>query len=483
MTSEQTTTESDPPAPDAGRWTASRRALLALARRFKPYLIVIAGAGTILSGLSGYLGIYHLYQAGDQGIRLRSPLPASEYALSIVVLPFSTLGANAEQTDFADGLTAKLTSDLSRISGSMVIASTTALTFKAKSATAQQIGKDLGVRYVLQGSAQRNGSQIRINALLADTRSGIQLWAETFDGDQADLFGLQDQITARIANSIGREIVVVAVRESQSRWVDPNATDLLLRGIALADRPGSLERLQEQEKVFRQVLALDPVNVDATARLSRALVLQKINFGSLLSPTAAELKLKEGHDLALKAKDLDPGNARAELTLGLFALDQGDYPEALRALEAGLALDRNNPLFYQSLANAFVLMGEPQKALPLAEKALRRDPLGPGRSGAMYFAGLASFFLGNNDRAIDWFEQARSANPNQPHTYAGLAVAYAARGNEEKARENTAELHRRAPNFRMSMSVEHPLPSSPDRYRQQYEKLYLPAARKAGLPE
>ena len=176
-------------------------------------------------------------------------------------------------------------------------------------------------------------------------------------------------------------------------------------------------------------------------------------------------------------------NARAELTLGLFALDQGDYPEALRALEAGLALDRNNTLFYLSLANAFVMMGVPQKALPLAEKALRRDPLEPGRSGAMYFAGLASFFLGESDRAIDRFEQARSANPNQPRTYAGLAVAYAARGYEEKARENTAALRRLAPNFRMSTSVEHPLPSSPETYRQQYEKLYLTAARKAGLPD
>ena len=483
MTSKQTPIESDPTAPDVGIWKAVPGRLRTFARRFKPYLLVVAGAGTVLSGLSGYLGIYHLYKAGDQGASHRSPSPGSENALSIVVLPFATLGATADQTDFADGLTAKLTSDLSRISGSMVIASTTALTFKGKAATAQQIGKDLGVRYVLQGSAQRHGSQIRINALLADTRSGIQLWADTFDGDQSDLFALQDQITARIANSIGREIVVVAVRESQSRKVDPNATDLLLRGIALADRPGSLERLQEQEKVFRQVLALDPDNVDATARLSRALVLQKINFGSLLPPAAAELKLKEGHDLALKAKDLDPGNARAELSLGLFALDQGDFPEALRALEAGLALDRNNTLFYLSLANAYVLMGEPQKALPLAEKAIRRDPLGPGRSGAMYFAGLASFFLGDNDRAIDWFEQARSANPNQPRAYSGLAVAYAARGNDEKARQYVADLHRLAPNFSVSRSVERPLPSSPELYKQQFDKLYLPAARKAGLPE
>ena len=450
---------------------------------FKGLLLVIAGVGSILSGLSGYLTSYQTVKTSVSPKTASKKTLIPENALSIVVLPFATLGSAAEQAYFADGLTAKLTSDLSRINGVLVIASTTALTFKDKSPTAQQVGTELGVRYVLQGSVQRSGEKVRINALLADARSGIQLWADTFDGDQSDLFALQDQITARIANSIGREIVVAAVRESQTRKVEANAVDFLLRGIALSDKPNSLERLQQQENDFRQVLVLDPGNVDAMARLSRALVLQKIFFGSLLTSDIAEQKLKDGYSLALKAKDLEPNNARAELTIGLVSLSKGDFPEAVRAFQAGIALDRNNPLFYLSLANAYVLMAEHKKALPLAETAIQLDPLGQGRSGAMYHSGLANFYLGNNDLAIDWFLKARSANPNQPRGYSGLAVAYAAKGNEEKARESVGELLRIAPKFSLSKSAERPFPSSPDLYKRQYEQIYLPAARKSGLPD
>ena len=132
---------------------------------------------------------------------------------SIVVLPFTNLSGDPEQAYVADGLTTKITTDLSRAAGLFVIAATTANTFKGKQINVQQVGKDLGVRYALQGNVQRSGEKIRINAQLADTSSGGQLWAETFDGDRSDLFALQDQITSRIANSIGREIVVSAARD------------------------------------------------------------------------------------------------------------------------------------------------------------------------------------------------------------------------------------------------------------------------------
>ena len=185
---------------------------------------------------------------------------------SIVVLPFTNLSGDPEQAYLADGLTAKITTDLSRASGLFVIAATTAITFKDKQINVQQVGKDLGVRYALQGNVQRSGEKIRINAQLADTSSGGQLWAETFDGDRSDLFALQDQITSRIANSIGREIVVLAARESEARKTEPKVGDLLLRAVALTTKSRSLENLQQQEKLFREILVLDPNSVDAMAK-------------------------------------------------------------------------------------------------------------------------------------------------------------------------------------------------------------------------
>ena len=452
-------------------------------KRFKPYLLVIAGVGTVLGGLSGYLTTYHAFNPSTSAITQGVTPLISDQTRSILVLPFSTLNAPQAQDYFADGLTAKLTSDLSRINGSMVIATTTAMTFKDKKNTVQQIGQTLGVRYVLQGDVQHDGAAVRVNASLADARSGLQLWAETFDGQTGDLFALQDQITARIANSIGREIVVVAARESDARKGNAKAEDFMLRGIALADKPGSLDRLAQQEKNFREALALEPDNADAMARLARALVLQKINFGSQVRSDLADKKLQEGFALAQRAKALDPTNSKADLAIGLVSLSLGNIAEGIRAFETGIALDGNNPLLYLSLANAYIFLGDPNKALEFAERAIRRDPLGPGNASAMYFAGLASLYTNQSGAAIDWFLKAQASNPNQPRIYAALAVAYARNGDLAKAQGYTTSLRRIAPNFSLVTSVEYPFASSTDKYKQQYQTVYLPAARLAGLPE
>ena len=451
--------------------------------RFKRVLIVVAGVGTVLSGLAGYFNTYQTVKSGMSAPKSPPGVASSGAGLSVVILPFSPLSADPDQAYFADGLTAELTADLSRITGAVVIASTTALTLKEKPVGLLQVGKELGVRYVLEGTVQRSVDKVRINARLGDAVSGAHLWAETFDGESSDLFALQDQVTARVANSIGRELVVIAARESESRKMNPSAVDLMMRGIALANRPNSLERLQQQEQAFRQVLVLDPGNIDAMARLSRALVLQKLFFGTLLPADIADVKLQEGYRYAGQVKELDPNNSRAELSLGLYALVHGDFTEALRAFGAGIALDRNNALFAVSLANTYVLMGEHAKALPYADLAIRLDPRGQGRFGAMYHAGLANFFLGNNDLAIDWFLKSRAGNPNQPRAYAGLVVAYASKGDTPKARESVSQLLQLVPKYSMSQSAEHPFPSSTSAYKQQYDSVYLPAARAAGLPE
>jgi TolB-like protein len=158
--------------------------------------------------------------------------PAQAAHLSIVVLPFANLSGDPSQDYFADGITDNLTTDLSRIRNSFVIASTTAFTYKGKTVDAKEIGKELGVRYVLEGSAQRDQNRVRVNAQLIDAETGAHLWAERFEEDVADLFKLQDQIVARLDNTLGYQLVK-AEAERSTRSKNPDVVDLTMRGNAL----------------------------------------------------------------------------------------------------------------------------------------------------------------------------------------------------------------------------------------------------------
>src|SRR5271167_2781353 len=218
--------DASPPDPVARPATSRWAKLLGQIKRFRGPIAAIAAFGAVLSG---FLGYWSAYQTVEKVV-VPKPAPivvnADAGPLSIVVLPFTNLTGDPNQAYVADGLTASLTSDLSRIRDAFIVNAATAFAYKDKPVTAQQVSKDLGVHFVLQGSVQRNGTKIRINTQLADANSNAQLWSETFEGDQSDLFVLQDRVTARIGNSIGREIVVVAARESEKRKSSPNAADL-----------------------------------------------------------------------------------------------------------------------------------------------------------------------------------------------------------------------------------------------------------------
>ena len=410
---------------------------------------------------------------------------ASAARHSIVVLPFTNLSGDPEQAYLADGLTTTITTDLSRAAGLFVISATTANTFKDKQINVQQVGKDLGVRYALQGNVQRSGEKIRINAQLADASSGGQVWAETFDGDRSDLFALQDQITSRIANSIGREIVVAAARESEARRTDPKAGDLLLRAVALTTKPPTLENLQQQEKLFRELLVLDPNSIDTMAQLARCLLFQSGRFVNVLGPEVAEEKVKEGCNIALKAKELDPANALTYEAMGycFTSRNRRDLAQANSAFQKGIALNRNHMPFHNGLAWTSLISGEPKKAIGYAEQALSLDPRGPQTAVSMANLGIGHFFLGHDDLAIEWLEKARAETPKNPNPLVNLAVAYAKKGDLVKAKTTAAELLRGAPNYRLSDGGFYPFPSSPEAYKKLWREVYMPAAKMAGLPE
>ena len=273
-------------------------------KRFRGPIAAIAAFGAVLSGFLGYWSAYQTVQRVVVPRSAPAVVTADAGPLSIVVLPFQNLTGDPNQAYVADGLTASLTSDLSRIRDAFIVDAKTAFAYKDKPLTAQQVGKDLGVHFVLQGNVQRNGTKIRISAQLADANSNAQLWSEIFEGDQSDLFALQDRVTTLVGSSIGRAMVIVAARESESRKSSPKVADLMLRARALNLKPISLKNLQQQEDLYRQALALEPGNLSAIADLGGTLIQEVQNFDDEMDQSVQEKKLVEGYTLALKAKDL-----------------------------------------------------------------------------------------------------------------------------------------------------------------------------------
>lgn len=468
------------PDPATGSGAGPFAKLFDKLKHVKGIIIAVAGVGAVLSGLAGYWNTYQTVKVAlppSSGIAA----PANASALSIMVLPFANQTGDPQKAYIADALTTSITSDLSRIRDAFVIPSATAFTYKDKTATVQQVGRDAGVRFVLQGSVLSSGETIRIGAQLADAQSGAQLWSESFDGELTSLFALQDKVTTRIVNTIGREIVVVAARESETRPSSPKAADLMLRARALDLKPQSLKNHQQTEDWYRQVLVLEPNNAGAMVGLARSLTLQAFNFGRQLAPEVKEKKFVEGNDVILKARELDPDNPGIYGVTALYANTHDDYAGARRASETWLSIEPKNPMAYNFVAAALVQSGEPGKAVELLTRAVNLEPRHPSELVLLGMA-RAHFALGDNDAAMEWSQRGLEVNPRLTDLYAYLAMAYALKGEDAKARAAVADLRRADPNFKLT-EFRKPQSSHPAAYKEWFEKKYLPAARKAGLPE
>ena len=198
----------------------------------------------------------------------KSPSASTPPRLSIVILPFTNIGGDPEQEYFVDGVTESLTTDLSRISGSLVIARNTAFTYKGKHIDVKQVGRELGVRYVLEGSVQHGGKRLRINVQPIDAETGNHLWAERFDKLVADLFDMQDEIVARLANALNAELIAIEARRAEQS-PNPDSMDLYFQGIAWANRGVNPDYFGKARTYFERALVLDPANVDALVGQAR----------------------------------------------------------------------------------------------------------------------------------------------------------------------------------------------------------------------
>jgi adenylate cyclase len=221
--------------------------------------------------------------------------------LSIVVLPFANMSGDPEQGYFADGITEDLTTDLSRIADMLVISRNSAFTYKDKPVNAKQVGRELCVRYVLEGSVRRSGNRIRVNAQLIDAETDVHMWAERFDGDKSDLFAVQDEITSRIAIALDLELVGAEAARPTER---PDALDYILRGRAARLKAPSRENRAEAVSLFERALALDPQSVEAQSRLATALAARVLD--NMTDMAAADILRAErlaGQALAASPRD------------------------------------------------------------------------------------------------------------------------------------------------------------------------------------
>jgi TolB-like protein/class 3 adenylate cyclase len=265
----------------------------------------------------------------------RAPKKAEPPHLSIVVLPFTNMAGDPEQEYFVDGVTESLTTDLSRIHGSFVISRNTAFTYKGKPLDVKTIGRELNLRYVLEGSVQRGGNRMRVNVQLIDAESGNHLWAERFDKPVADLFDMQDEIVARLANALSVHLFVDEALRAE-RAPSPDSMDLNFRAWAWWNKGITSDNLTEARRLFERALVLDPSNV--WGLLGIAAVDSAVALSFLVADRASRFAAAEA--AAVKALSLAPDNANAYLSLGAVQIFTNRASQGVRQCERALELNR-----------------------------------------------------------------------------------------------------------------------------------------------
>jgi TolB-like protein len=403
-------------------------------------------------------------------------LPASAPRLSIVVLPFANIGGDPEQEYFVDGVTESLTTDLSRISGAFVIARNTAFTFKGKAVDVKKLGRELNVRYVLEGSVQRGSNRIRVNVQLIDTETGNHLWAERFDKPVADLFDMQDEIVSRLSNTLNAQLIAVEARRAE-RAPHPDAIDLCFQGAAWFNIGRTPENMAQARGFYERALALEPGNVEAL--VGTALV--DFGIGTNLLPDDRIEHLTAAEAAVTKALSLAPNHPMAHCVLGLVKIFTNRAAQGIAECERALTLDRNLAVAHGSIGIAKFYLGRGGETEAHMEHALRLSP----RDTLVYiwtmFVGLAKLWQGADAEAIVWLRRSLEANRNHPGAHFNLAAALALVGELDEAQATVQAGLALNPSFTIRRHRTN-TPSNHPAYLAGRERVYE-ALRLAGVPE
>jgi TolB-like protein/Flp pilus assembly protein TadD len=414
----------------------------------------------------------------------RAPLAAaipqapSAPRLSIVVLPFTNLSDERDQQYFADGITDDLTTDLSRIAGLLVISRNTAFTYRNKAIDTKQIGRELGVRYALEGSVRRSGSQVRVNAQLIDAATDAHLWAERFDRDISDLFTVQNEITSCLANALKIELIAATVARPAQH---PDALDYILRGRAVLLKPRTLDTYREAIELFERALVLDPQSVDGQSRLAAALggrVLDQMTH-------SAATDLERAEALTSRLLTECPRSPLGHLAKGLLLRAQNRFQEAIAEFESALASNPNWVNALGLLGQCKLLIGLLDEAILLLERAIRLSPRDPYIGSLYWRIGLVHLLEARTDEAIVWLERARSHWPQHPLPRAYLASSYALAGEIKRAAVELIEARKLSTDERYSSLARLRAIGAfqSPKLRDMAETTYFAGLRKAGMPE
>jgi TolB-like protein/class 3 adenylate cyclase/Flp pilus assembly protein TadD len=396
--------------------------------------------------------------------------------LSIVVLPFANLGGDPEQDYFVDGVTESLTTDLSRVSGSFVIGRHTAFSYKGKSFDLKQIGRELNVRYVLEGSVQRSGNRLRVNVQLIDAESGAHLWAERFDKPVADLFDMQDEIVANLANQLGTQLIAAEARRAE-KAPRPDSRDLYYQGLAWLNRGTTREYLNKGRDFFERALALDGGNLDALIGTAQVDAI----YSATYQTDDRERALAAAEATLTKVLLRAPNNAVAHQYLGLVLVQTKRVTRGIAEYERALALDPNLAEARAFIGLAKIFGGRAEETERDVNEALRLSPRDKNAWAWMHFSGSSKLYLGSDEEAVIWFHRAIELRRDFPLTRFWLAAALANLDKLEEARAETQAGLALDPTFtlrrfRAGRESENPI------FLKQREH-HADSLRKAGVPE
>ncbi len=393
---------------------------------------------------------------------------------SIAVLPFQNLSGDAEQEYFADGVVEDIITALSRNRAFFVISRNTSFTYKGPAVDVARVARELGVRYVLEGSVRRAGNRVRITAQLIDAATGHHLWADRYDRELADVFAVQDEIAQTITGELAPGII--AAEMHQARRKDPSQLDAWDRTMRAHwhIRRFTRDDLAEARRLLGEAVELDPANAMAFGDLAYAHHFSAL-FGWVENPSGSFARFGE---MARRAVTIDDGDAHAHAMLALFDLFAGRHEEARRRLRRALDLDPNSSFAHGMLGATYFFAGDYEAALPLCDEAIRLSPRDPLLILYKLGKGWAALLSERNQKAVEFASEAVEANAEFPDDYLVLAAAHGHLGNAAPARAALDELLRRMPGLTASDErLNRPFGSAEQRER------FLAGLRKAGLPE
>jgi len=400
--------------------------------------------------------------------KMPPPLPDKP---SIAVLPFANASGDKEQEYFADGITEDIITELSKFQQLFVIARNSSFSFKGKPADIREVARQLGVRYVLEGTIRRSEETLRITAQLIDADTGTNLWAKRYDRPLSEIFAVQDEVTQEIAATLASSVKKADLSRAARKI--PNeltAYDLVLRAHELTERSLSQQSVLEARVMLTKAIEIDPSYAQAYVRLGRGYY-----RASVLQWDGPEA-LDKAFEMAQRAIALDSSSASAYDFLGRIHLRRHQHDTAIATQKKALSLNPNRADSYSSLANTLTFAGDAKEAVELVKKAMRLDPFYPPIID-MYL-GRALYFDKRYEKAVPPLETCAARAPKFRACYMFLAPVYAELGRPEEARRVVAKLLEVAPKFTINRSVRTHLPFVSDAMQH-----YIQGLKKAGVPE